>query len=324
MKKKIVTNEFIENPDNVDIDDWVFFNGKVGQIKDILKKTDDFLQFWVMWDGDTIPSPEMPKNLRKVVRPLAINSQISTDDDEIDFIDLDSLTYDPNLQQRIKLNTATFQEYAEIYREGGSGKMPPITVWYCSENNQNYLVDGFHRVEGARRAGLSQLPFIKKSGTYREAVLYSVGVNSNHGLRRTSEDKRKAVLTLLQDSEWSKWSDNFIAKKTATSQPFVSKFRHSLNDLLDNSDNISDTPSNNVISSGIEVRKYVTEKGEKAEMLVKEGKSEKRDLPPDVTAKRKGLFAIEVEKATIDVLKEFMEKHNISRAENAILKLLGD
>jgi branched-chain amino acid transport system substrate-binding protein len=40
-----------------------------------------------------------------------------------------------------------------------------------------------------------------------DAILYSVGANEMHGLRHTNEDKRRAVLTLLNDPGWSKWSD---------------------------------------------------------------------------------------------------------------------
>jgi len=51
-------------------------------------------------------------------------------------------------------------------------------------------------------------------GTRREAVLYSVGANADHkpALPRSREDKRRAVMTLLQDPEWGKWSNCQIAK----------------------------------------------------------------------------------------------------------------
>jgi hypothetical protein len=49
-------------------------------------------------------------------------------------------------------------------------------------------------------------------GTWRDAVLYSVSANATHGKRRTNEDKRRAVLTLLNDPHWERWSDRQIAK----------------------------------------------------------------------------------------------------------------
>lgn len=59
-------------------------------------------------------------------------------------------------------------------------------------------------------------------------MLYSVGANSDHGLRRTNEDKRRAVLALLEDEEWQTWTDREIARRTRTTHPFVSKVRSSL------------------------------------------------------------------------------------------------
>ena len=76
------------------------------------------------------------------------------------------------------------------------------------------------------------------NGTQRDAILHSVGANANHGLRRSNQDKRKAVTTLLQDNEWSQWSDAFgsvfdlraIARQCQVTQPFVSKLRKQLSD----------------------------------------------------------------------------------------------
>lgn len=72
--------------------------------------------------------------------------------------------------------------------------------------------------------------------TKRDAILYSVGVNSDHGLRRSNDDKRQAIMTLLKDEEWSQWSDSEIARQCAVDQTTVSKHRRSLREILsDNS-----------------------------------------------------------------------------------------
>ncbi|MBT3274957.1 MAG: streptomycin biosynthesis regulator, partial [Spirochaetales bacterium] len=42
-----------------------------------------------------------------------------------------------------------------------------------------------------------------RQGTQQDAVLHSVGANAAHGARRTNDDKRLAVKTLLCDGEWS-------------------------------------------------------------------------------------------------------------------------
>src|SRR5262249_45028761 len=89
-----------------------------------------------------------------------------------------------------------------------------------------WLADGFHRCAAAEAAQLTEIEADIQPGTQREAVLYAVGANAEHGLRRTNADKRRAVLTLLQDREWGQWSDHKIAQMTHTTQPFVSKLRH--------------------------------------------------------------------------------------------------
>jgi hypothetical protein len=46
--------------------------------------------------------------------------------------------------------------------------------------------------------------------------------------RRTNADKRKAVMTLLEDAEWSQWSDREISRHCAVHNSFVSRVRGSL------------------------------------------------------------------------------------------------
>jgi hypothetical protein len=49
-------------------------------------------------------------------------------------------------------------------------------------------------------------------GVYRDALLYALGANSQHGLQRSTADKQKAVETFLLDSEWQQWSNEEIAR----------------------------------------------------------------------------------------------------------------
>lgn len=57
-----------------------------------------------------------------------------------------------------------------------------------------------------------------RQGTRRDAVLFSVGANASHGLRRTNEDKRRAVTVLLSDEEWNKWPQAKIAARVYVNQ----------------------------------------------------------------------------------------------------------
>ena len=87
---------------------------------------------------------------------------------------------------------------------------------------------GFHRLSASSLAGFKDIEVDLKLGTLREAILYAVGSNATHGLRRTIQDKYHAVRMFLFDEEWSQWSDRMIAKHTVTSHPFVAKVRISI------------------------------------------------------------------------------------------------
>lgn len=139
-------------------------------------------------------------------------------------IDLSKIKINGGTQPRCKINDEIVSEYSELMSAGTA--FPPIVVF---EDGVDYwLADGFHRTHAARRAGIVSLPAEIHHGTKRDAILYSVGANAAHGQRRTNADKRKAVMTLLQDDEWSQWSDHEIARKCAVHQSTVSRLRPSL------------------------------------------------------------------------------------------------
>jgi len=128
------------------------------------------------------------------------------------------------IQQRVKLNEDCIEEYAEAI--GSGAKLPPIVLFDDGENL--LLVDGRHRYEANLKAGVETIEATIYEGSEREAILYAVGANADHGLRRNNADKRMAVTTLLTDSEWGKWSDTEIARRCLVSQPFVSNVRREL------------------------------------------------------------------------------------------------
>ncbi len=146
----------------------------------------------------------------------------------IAYMDTDSLGVavarirtDGGTQPRAQMNPVTVENYAEDMQSGAA--FPPIVVFY--DGSDYWLADGFHRLAAAKRAELEHIKADVRQGTRRDAVLFSVGANATHGLRRTNDDKRRAVLTLLRDDEWVKWSDREIARQCAVTHPFVAKIR---------------------------------------------------------------------------------------------------
>lgn len=139
-------------------------------------------------------------------------------------IKLADLRIDGGTQPRALMNEEVISEYADILVENDS--LPPVVVFHDGANH--WLADGFHRYFANKKAGFIDIKADVRQGTRRDAILYSVGANSDHGLRRTTEDKRKAVITLLNDIEWSEWSDHEIAKQCHVSHMTVGRARKSM------------------------------------------------------------------------------------------------
>ena len=139
-------------------------------------------------------------------------------------IPIASIRVDGGTQSRAQLQESVIEEYAAAIKDGAT--FPPVVIFYDGEDH--WLADGFHRVRAFIAAGIERITADVRQGTRREAVLYSVGANEAHGLRRTNDDKRRAVLTLLNDAEWSKWSDREIAQACRVDHKTVGKFRADL------------------------------------------------------------------------------------------------
>ena len=77
----------------------------------------------------------------------------------------------------------------------------------------------------AARANLEWISSEVRKGTHRDAILYSVGTNSAHGLPRTNADKRHAVMLLLNDEEWATWTNAEIARRCCVDSSTVDKYR---------------------------------------------------------------------------------------------------
>jgi len=136
-------------------------------------------------------------------------------------IELSKIRIDGGTQPRAELNQATVDEYAEAIKAGAV--LPPVTLFF--DGSDFWLADGFHRYFGAKAAGKTSIHEDITPGTLRDAILYSLSANSKHGLRRSNADKRRAVQTLLDDPEWSKWSSNEIAKRCAVGHVLVDDMR---------------------------------------------------------------------------------------------------
>ncbi len=166
----------------------------------------------------------MAKGALKPISAPKIDAEIGTRYLAGDELPLDQIRTDGGTQARQALNDATVDEYAQAMEDGA--QFPLLIVYHDGESH--WLADGFHRLAAARKAGRERLRVDVRMGDKRAAILYAVGANDAHGLRRTSADKRRAVATLLRDTEWSRWSDSTIAKQVKVDHKTVASVRAEL------------------------------------------------------------------------------------------------
>lgn len=110
-----------------------------------------------------------------------------------------------------------------------------------------------------------------------------------HGLPRSNDDKRRAVSRLLDDPEWSKWSDREIARRCYVNHHLVSRLR-------------------SVTGSVPSERTYVTKHGTVATMNTTAigGKFEAIDMPAAPAVQLEG-GGTETEQAGATDLTDFRE-----------------
>lgn len=133
---------------------------------------------------------------------------------------LGELKIDTRCQAREYMDEQALEEYADAYRSGEM--LPPLDVFEV--DGELVVVDGFHRVEAARRAEVLTLAVrIVGQGSMADAEWHALASNQKHGLRRTREDKRRAVRRALELDPSR--SNREIARHVGVSDPFVGKIR---------------------------------------------------------------------------------------------------
>jgi len=139
-------------------------------------------------------------------------------------INLTKIRIDCGTQSRTKIDDLVVAQYCESIK--GGTVFPSVVVFH--DGLEYYLADGFHRFLATKAAGSPGIACEVINGTLRDALLYSNGANGEHGLQRSNTDKRNVVIRMLQDLEWSDWSDREIAKHCHVSHVFVGNIRKEL------------------------------------------------------------------------------------------------
>jgi hypothetical protein len=139
-------------------------------------------------------------------------------------IDIAQIERDMQLQPRATLHRDWIEEYAQDMQ--GGAMFPAVTVFFDGE--QYWLADGFHRSYAAEAAGAAQIAADVREGTRRDALLFALGANAEHGHRRTNEDKRRSIDILLADEEWSRKGIREIARHCGVDHKTVAARREAI------------------------------------------------------------------------------------------------
>jgi hypothetical protein len=135
---------------------------------------------------------------------------------------LDSIRMDGGTQPRVRIDEEIVREYAERMRAGDH--FPPVQVYF--DGTDHWLSDGFHRVRAAREAEKPTIQAEVWEGTRDDAFWMSLGANKDHGLRRTNDDKARAVKAALVARP--SMSDRQIADHVGVHFDTVAKYRAEL------------------------------------------------------------------------------------------------
>jgi transposase-like protein len=135
---------------------------------------------------------------------------------------IEDIQLDARCQARAKIDNDAVDDYAAAYERGDD--LPPIDVFLVA--GKPYVVNGFHRFTAQLKNGVSFLRTTTVgTGTIDDAIWHASRANATNGLRRTNEDKRRAVRLALESAVGSEQSSRVIAEWVGVHHDLVSKVR---------------------------------------------------------------------------------------------------
>ena len=141
---------------------------------------------------------------------------------------LEQIHTDGGTQPRAQMDWTVVADYAADMGNGAT--FPPVVVFY--DGSDYWLADGFHRVEAAKSLGLIEIAADVRPGTLEDAKWYSYSANKLHGLRRSNEDKKRAVEAALAHPYASRHSGEEIARHCGVSNATISRYRNSISYIV--------------------------------------------------------------------------------------------
>lgn len=136
------------------------------------------------------------------------------------FVDQIDLTHSPMVRAEIRDDVV--HEYWQVYSDNHQ-HMPALHVFQSEGQKKVLLADGRHRLEAAKRAGKKAVECEVHVGTFDDALTFALLANSQHGLRRSNEDKRASIKLAM--TAWPQTSDRQLAGLCAVGHQLVGEVR---------------------------------------------------------------------------------------------------
>ena len=143
---------------------------------------------------------------------------------ERSLLKIDVIRTDGATQPRAAIDFEAVFDYMDAMSDGA--EFPPVVVFY--DGDSYWLADGFHRIRAAEQAGFAEIACELHQGTQQDAQWYSFGANQTNGLRRTNDDKQRAVRAALTHPKGTGLSDRQIGSHVGVDHKTVGAWREKL------------------------------------------------------------------------------------------------
>jgi len=132
-------------------------------------------------------------------------------------VKLDEVIWDPSIYPRKTWNTATIKRYVEAHEAGET--FPPMTL----EEGTNRLLDGKHRYEMYREAGVAEVSVVYAKVPEGVPVkLFAASLSARHGDRLSNGDAKTVAREICTDNP--EFDQSQIAKVLGLKQPTISGY----------------------------------------------------------------------------------------------------
>ena len=132
---------------------------------------------------------------------------------------MNDITLDPSFHGRKHIDPEVVDTYAELIDKGRMDA--EVSVMF--DGTRYLLVDGFHTYGAKQKLGHTHITARVYRGGREEAILFAAAANARHGLPRTNEDKKRAVLMVVTVCD--DWCNSTIAGWVGVTDKTVEKYR---------------------------------------------------------------------------------------------------